>query len=219
MRKIWCVGFVLILLCSTVAFSSRAGGAGVSGVYVEVRTASVFAGACHYNGELVTTGREAMMAWDIKAGQWRGVDLAGVRALAVVSSASNLATPRAARRSELVIDAGASEAQASAAAEAIRSRYAAALGDVVSVRRAPVSFEHREKTYSVNAADLAAITVEAMPNDDCCKMPHLVWYSPLVPLAERKVGYTKQALFAGGATGDAWQRAHENSAFYGRFSF
>ena len=35
----------------------------IAGDYVEARTASVFAGACHYNGELVTTGRDAIMAW------------------------------------------------------------------------------------------------------------------------------------------------------------
>ena len=36
----------------------------IVGDYVEARTASVFAGACHYNGELVTTGRDAIMAWN-----------------------------------------------------------------------------------------------------------------------------------------------------------
>ena len=33
-----------------------------AGTYVEARTASVFAGACHYNSELVTAGREALLA-------------------------------------------------------------------------------------------------------------------------------------------------------------
>jgi len=47
--------------------------------YVEVRTASVFAGACHYNGEVTTTGRDALMAWNVKSGQWRGVDWQGQR--------------------------------------------------------------------------------------------------------------------------------------------
>ena len=57
-----------------------------------------------------------------------------------------------------------------------------------------------------------------MPNHECCRMPHLVWYAPLVPLGDRKVGYTKKALYAGGAAGEAWQRSGENSAFYGSFS-
>src|ERR1700722_1556209 len=37
----------------------------IKGDYVEARTASVFAGACHYNGEVMITGRDAVMAWNV----------------------------------------------------------------------------------------------------------------------------------------------------------
>src|ERR671939_229786 len=80
MRKIWFLGLLLVL-SGALAYSSHAGSTSVAGDYVEVRTASVFAGACHYNGEVVTTGRDAVMAWQFKRGQWQGTDLAGVRAL------------------------------------------------------------------------------------------------------------------------------------------
>ena len=69
----------LLVLGSSLSFGSRADTSFVRGEYVEVRTASVFAGACHYNGELTTAGRDALMAWNVKSGAWRGVDLAGVR--------------------------------------------------------------------------------------------------------------------------------------------
>jgi hypothetical protein len=72
-------------------------------------------------------------------------------------------------------------------------------------------------TYSV-AGDDAAIDVEAMPNDLCCKMPNLVWYAPLVSLENRKVGYTMKALYTGTAVSDPWTRSGENSAFYGSFA-
>ena len=58
-------------------FQSQAENVSLRGDYVEVRTASVFAGACHYNGEVVTTGRDAMMAWNVTSGKWQGVDLSG----------------------------------------------------------------------------------------------------------------------------------------------
>ena len=86
----------------------------IVGDYVEARTASVFAGACHYNGELVTTGRDAVAAWSFNSGTYNGVDLAGVTAMAAVSSQDNLGQ-NAARKTELVIDSNASDAQASAA--------------------------------------------------------------------------------------------------------
>ncbi|MCA1632087.1 MAG: hypothetical protein LC774_17540, partial [Acidobacteria bacterium] len=73
------VGLALVLTCGAALEGSRAAADGVRGVYVEARTASVFAGACHYNGELTTAGREAVLAWSVKEGSWGGVNLAGVR--------------------------------------------------------------------------------------------------------------------------------------------
>jgi hypothetical protein len=213
------VGLALLLACGAALKASRAEGDGVRGDYVEARTASVFAGACHYNGELTTAGREAVLAWNVTAGSWGGVPLAGVRAVAVVAGEANLADTLAPRRTVLVVDATATEAQASAMARAVEGTYAATLGRVVEVRRAPVGFKREGKSYSVSAPGLAALSVEAMPDDLCCRMPQMVWYAPLVPVEGRKVGYTRSASYAGGAAGDAWQRSGENSAFYGSFAF
>ena len=221
MRKFWFVALLLGAL-STVATSgaltSQAVSTSVRGDYVEVRTASVFAGACHYNGELTTSGRDALMAWNVTSGQWRGVDLAGVRTVAIVTADANLAETNAARRSEIVIDGAASDAQSRAMLQALKSRYASSLGQIISVRRAALSFEHQGKLYSVRADGSASINVEAMPDDLCCKMPQLVWYSPLVPLESRKVGYTTKAVSAGSGVGEPWQTSGENSAFYGSFA-
>ena len=52
------------------AFAAPAASNHITGDYVEARTASVFAGACHYNGELTTTGREAELAWHVRATAW-----------------------------------------------------------------------------------------------------------------------------------------------------
>jgi hypothetical protein len=58
-----------------------------------------------------------------------------------------------------------------------------------------------------------------MANDLCCRQPNLVWYSPLVQLSGRKVGYTLKATYSGKTVGDSWERDGENSAFYGSFAF
>jgi hypothetical protein len=217
MRKRLFAALAMIVAVSALVFSSRAENVSLRGDYVEVRTASVFAGACHFNGEVVTTGRDALMAWNVTSGKWQDVDLTGVRVMAIVSADANLAEGNAARKSEIVIDSHASRAQALAMVNALRSRYAASLGDVVAVRSAPISFERKGRTYAVVTND-AAINVEAMPNDLCCKMPNLVWYTPLVGLENRKVGYTSRALYSGKIVGEPWSRSGENSAFYGSFS-
>ena len=217
MKRLWIIGLVLVACVGAVALTSQAESTSITGDYVEVRTASVFAGACHYNGEVTTTGRDALMAWNVTSGSWDGVDLKGMRAIAVVSADDNLSNAQALRRSELIIDKGASHAQAVAMLSALKNRYAETLGEIMSVRSAPIEFKHNGKTYEVSSSE-AAINVEAMPNDLCCRMPNLIWYSPLVPVGQRKVGYTIKALYAGHTVGDTWQRAGENSAFYGSFT-
>lgn len=217
MRKFLFAALAMVIAVSALVFTSQAENVSIRGDYVEVRTASVFAGACHYNGEVTTTGRDAIMAWNVTSGKWQGVDLTGVRAMAIVSADANLSDTNGARQSEIVIDRNASRSQAMAMLNAIREKYATSLGKIVSVRSAPISFDRTGRTYAV-AADDAAINVEAMPNDLCCKMPNLVWYVPLVGLENRKVGYTTKALYTGTAVSDPWARSGENSAFYGSFS-
>src|SRR5947209_8653839 len=72
-----CVAFAAIPETPAAAPGSQK----VSGDYVEARTASVFAGACHYNGELVTTGEEAIAGWNVTSGYWKGANLTGVKAM------------------------------------------------------------------------------------------------------------------------------------------
>ena len=218
MRKGLLAVFAVIVAVSALVFSSQAENVSLRGDYIEVRTASVFAGACHYNGEVVTTGRDAMMSWNVTSGKWQGVDLAGVRVMAIVGADANLSESHAARKSEIVIDSQASRTQALAMVNALKEKYAAALGNVVAVRSAPVSFERDGRSYSAVTTD-AAINIEAMPNDLCCRMPNLVWYTPLVGLENRKVGYTSQAFYSGKVVSEPWSRSGENSAFYGTFSF
>src|SRR5882762_9486761 len=124
MRKLLFAALAMIVAVSALVFSSRAENVSLRGDYVEVRTASVFAGACHYNGEVTTTGRDAMMAWNVTSGKWQGVDLTGMRTIAVVSAADNLENAQAGRRSELIMDKSASHDQAVAMLDAIKSRYA-----------------------------------------------------------------------------------------------
>jgi hypothetical protein len=190
----------------------------IRGDYVEARTASVFAGPCHYNGEVMTCGTDAILAWHVNSGSWQGVDLSGVRAMAAITSDSNLAESGAARKSEIVIDSSVAPAQSAAMLALIKSQAGESLGNVISVRSAPIKFVHYDRQYRVSAADFAAMDVQGMPNDECCKQPNLVWYTPLVHLDWRKVGYSNTSAYTAGTLTDPWQRADENDAFYGTFT-
>jgi hypothetical protein len=190
----------------------------ITGDYVEARTASVFAGPCHYNGELVTTGRDAVMAWSFSNGTFHGTNLSGVRVMAAVTSPENLGDTTAAKRSELIIDPSASDAQVAAVSALLKEKIGAELGMVEKISRAPVSFTHNSDGYTVQGTGFAAMSVQPMPDDSCCVQANLVWYEPLSPLDHRKVGFTDAASYHG-TIADRWERHGENSAFYGSFTF
>src|SRR3954467_11369778 len=67
-----------------------AGGAAISGTYVEARTAEGFAGGCIMKGEGVTTGRRALLAWKVNHGSFDGVSLNGLAVVAAVAGDTNL---------------------------------------------------------------------------------------------------------------------------------
>lgn len=211
----------LALTLSVAAANAQAPGksdkGALTGDYLEARTASVFAGACHYNGELTTTGREAEMAWHIRDGVWKGTSLAGLSALASIVSDANLQDETAARRATLYIDSKATPAQFEALSAALQARYGRAFGTVVAVKRAPISFVHKGENYRVEARGVTLLSVEAMPNHECCKQPNLVWYKPLIEIKDRKVGYTKESGIQDKTLGVFWNKAGQNTAFYGTF--
>jgi hypothetical protein len=62
MRMILCAG---ALLGAAALVSSAAGipARGLSGNYIEARTADVYTGPCFANGEIEMNGREAVFAW------------------------------------------------------------------------------------------------------------------------------------------------------------
>jgi hypothetical protein len=190
----------------------------ITGDYVEARTASVFAGACHYNGELTTTGREAEMAWHVRDGVWNGTSLNGLSAVASIVSEANLQDEQATRKAVLYIDAKATPAQADALTAALKTRYAGSLGTVVEVKRVPITYTQKAETYRVEAKGVTKLAVDAMPNHECCKQPNMVWYKPLVELKDRRVGFTRTSGIADKTLGTAWEKNNQNTAFYGTFA-
>lgn len=191
---------------------------GPSGDYVEARTASVFAGACHYNGELTTTGRDAEIAWHIRSGSSHSVDVSGLNALAAISGADNLKEDSVARRSVLFIDEHATDAQMKVVAGLLMTNYKAALGHVLAIKRAPIHFTRTGDSFRVVADGVGKLTVDAMPNRECCKQPNLVWYRPFGDIKDRRVGYTRESGIQDSTLGASWSKYDQNTAFYGTFS-
>src|SRR5439155_7078059 len=194
-----------ILLLAFHAASSP-GAAAPRGLYVEARTASVFAGACHYGAEATTAGREAVLAWHGESGGWDGVDLAGIDAAAAIAGEANLSDAGAARRSILYLSDRASPAQRRAAEAWIRADLAGILGEVGAVEVVPLSVRVQGEDYRVDAGALFQIEGRLLPDRACCKMPLSVWYRPFAPVSHPIVGCNATFRFADSHLGPVWTR-------------
>lgn len=188
-----------------------------SGRYVEVRSASVYAGACHYNSEYVTQGREAVLAWSIERGTHAGVDLAGLALAVAVRDDANLAEPARRRRSIVYVPQSAGARERDALCAWLVGTHAALLGDVLAVESVALDVAIDGQAFRVDVGARTSFRGNAMPNRECCKMPYNVWYDPFEPLSGRRVGEVARWSLAEPALGADFVRRDENSASFGVF--
>lgn len=193
-----------------------------AGSYLDVRTATVFGGACHIGSEAHSQGREALLAWSLESGGYAGQDLSGVRVAAALAAPGNLGLSGAGRDeriSVLYIDApGASVARA--AERWLRETGGSELGQVLEVRRAAVELTRGAgDSFSVSVGGALEIRGAALPDRECCSMPQQVWYGPAwgQRVREAVVGFTERAAFLGAGELDPWTYDGANTAFLGRF--
>ncbi len=210
MRKVLFAGLLALLVIPAGAQTLR-------GDYAEARTCSVYAGGCHYSGEYVTAGREALLFWHIREGRWNGVDVSGLSVIAAVVADDNLAEPSAQRRSVLYLDARANLQQQKALAALFKKQYASLLGEISVVKSVPIRYIREDRQIAVDAPGVATLDISRYPCKHCVQ-PHQVWYQPLVPIAEAEVASAKLAAYRDRQLGTIWQRGEENSVFVGEFS-
>jgi hypothetical protein len=191
----------------------------VSGDYLEARTANVYIGACHAGSEYGTMGREAVLAWRIREGVWKGTDVSGLSAVLVMAGNDNLEREDVKRQSVLYLDAAASPSQRTALESMLRARYGKALGEVQRVQSAPISFADSKGSYRLRVGETVRLDVNKEANRTCCTMPMEVWYQPFVPVQGSRIGYTAMNAFNGAERLPSWSRVGQNSAIFGTFAF
>src|SRR5947209_18660240 len=94
-------------LCGVLvlAGSGVAGAAGIRGDYIEARTADVFTGPCFSNAEVYIYGSQAVMAWKVTEGSYRGVDLKGLGVAAAVNGSTTFSEDKPElARAVLIVD-------------------------------------------------------------------------------------------------------------------
>lgn len=210
---------LLTLLLAQAAPEAAATPPGPVGLYVEARTASVYAGACHYNSELVTAGAEALLAWSFEGGALQGVELSGTRVAALVVADRNLSLAGARATSVLFVDGPDPVARAAAVAE-VRRRHGHVLGHVRALELADLRVEAGGEDYAVAIGGRARLEGSLLPDRACCTMPLDRWYAPFSALEASVVGRSSRFEHAGGRWIERrWSHTGQNDAQVGRFAW
>lgn len=211
---------LLVLMGSTVQAS-----AAIKGDYLEVRSADVYTGPCFANSEVGLTGDEAILAWRIDEGNWKGTSLNGLGVVAVVKANATLGDPYHSpypAQSVLILDERATGAQRQALEEFARSEAGRLLANVVRVESAPIQLEvgqgAEHGSAKLVAGRFARIETRSLcSGDDLCGN-EFVYYPPLVQVAHAMPAFTLRDSFQGQGLNVVWNHIGKRSAFVGTFS-
>lgn len=222
MRRFLTAAAVALLLVAGAAIPTEAA---IKGDYLEVRSADVYTGPCVANGEVGLVGDQAILAWKVTEGNWKGVTLSGLGVVAVVKASATLGDPfhnPYPARAVLILDERASAEQREALREFAQSAAGELLKNVVRVETAAIHLEVGQGE-SHGAAKLVAGSFARISTRSLCKDDHLcgnefVYYPPLVELAHSMPAFTLEEAFDGQGLGVVWKRADRRSAFVGAFA-
>ncbi len=195
----------------------------ISGDYLEVRTGDVYTGPCFANAEVNLTGKEAMLAWRVREGSWRGVALDGLSVLTVVRSKATFGDPFALDRrtkAVIVVDERASAEQRDALVDLAHAEAGDLLQDVVRVETAPIEIQFgKAQTFaSLKAGDVVELKTRALNHGDHICGNEVVYYPPLTEVTQVKPAFTLMHQFKGKGLNGSWSSFGSRGAFVGTFS-
>ncbi|HSB08102.1 MAG TPA: DUF1326 domain-containing protein [Blastocatellia bacterium] len=223
MRKMMFIA-ALALVVLTLGSTTRA--QSISGDYIETRSADVWTGACVANGEMNLAGDQAILAWRVNKGEWKGVSLDGLSVVGVVKASATLGdqfnSPYPAK-AVMIVDEKACGDQQKALVEFAQAMAGELLKNVVRVEVAPIKVEvsghdgHYGKTL-VRAGNIAGIETRAINGKDHLCGNEDVFYPPLAATVHSMPAVAELDRFEGAGLDVSWTVHGKRSAFVGTFS-
>ena len=217
--RISCAAVMAVALAASVGAS----GPGITGDYVEVRTAEVFTGGCIMGSEGEVSGREAILAWRINQGSVDGVSLDGLSVVAVVAGDVNLGTHELGGAAPTTVkaivmtDERATAAQQRALVSMARSMAPGVMNEVIETRSTRINFKTEQDSVKVSAGPASldvALNVEHSPVCGAVK-----WFSPLGQTESPQIGLTRSTAWTGDGLGTQWMQIDRKSSFFGSFTY
>ena len=195
---------------------------GVSGDYVEVRTAEVFTGPCMLGSEADSLGREAIMAWRVTRGSFNGVSLDSLSVVAVVAGDRNLgmhelgAQAPTVVKSVVMVDERGTPAQRAALAAMARALSPNLVRDVVELKSVPIVFDRRADDLRVAAGEASLDVTTKFEHSPVCGA--MQWFNPLAPTSTSELGFARTHAWSGAGLDVQWKQVDRKSSFVGRFA-
>jgi hypothetical protein len=213
--------FVMLVSLATLAATKPQ----IQGQYLETRSADVYVGQCFANGEVNTTGQEAIVAWHINEGKWDGVALDGLTVVGAIKAQATLGDPYGKpypAKSVLIVDQQATPQQRQALINFAQEMGGELLRHVVRVIDKPIDMEVASEQHSARARLLAGdvVTVETRAIGD---KDHLcgnedTFYQPLTQTAHAMPAVAMTDEYRGQDLNTSWTLHNKRSAFVGTFA-
>jgi hypothetical protein len=218
--------FMAALALIALTLGSTANAQSISGDYIETRSADVWTGPCVANGEMNLAGDQAILAWRVSKGDWKGVSLDGLSVVAVVKANATLGdeynNPYPAK-AVVIVDEKACGDQPKALIEFAQSMAGELLKNVVRVEVAPIKVEVTGSdghygTTLVRAGKIAGIQTRAINGKDHLCGNEEVFYRPLAEMTHSMPAVAELDQFDGAGLDVSWTVRGKRSAFVGTFA-
>lgn len=220
--KLLAFGLAAILVLPALA---KATPKGITGDYMEFRSADVYTGPCFANGEMGLSGKNAVLAWRVRQGSWNGVALNGLSVIAVVRASNTLgdqyANPLPAR-SVVIVDQRATPGQRAALLNFAKTQAGRLLANVLAVESQPITFHVNEKDRgygTLSAGNLVKLKTRAVGPQDLFCHNEEVYYQPLVGHLEHAVPAVElESAYTGNHLNVTWNDSGRRSSFVAAFA-
>jgi hypothetical protein len=205
--------------------SSAAEAHQVTGSYLEARTCQVYTGPCFANAEASLTGHDAMMAWNIEAGQIDGQDLAGLSVVVVVGADKTLGFEGLADaesiKSVVLVDEKATDEQAAALVKFVEQHAGPAAKNIKRVDRSPISMSLDTASLEgkLEAGKTVRLVTRKANETDCICSNETAYYPPLAQVKNFAAGVTIDGEFRGRGLARTWSIPATRSAYMATFAY
>ena len=217
--------FMAALTLVVLTLGSTTKAQSISGDYIETRSADVWTGPCVANGEMNLVGDQAILAWRVTKGEWKGVSLDGLSVVAVVKAHATLGdqynNPYPAK-AVMIVDEKACGDQQKALVEFAQSMAGELLKNVVRVEVSPIKVEvsgagGHYGTTLVRAGSAGIQTRAINPKDHLCGNED-IFYQPLAEMTHSMPAVAELDQFVGAGLDVSWKVHGKRSAFVGTFA-